>query len=241
MSGRDRLETGRRSFMRAWLVALIAFGGAESATAQPRGDAAAIAAAETLLERAGGRDAWANRRTFYTEQRSFLSSGGVAEVREWRDLETGNRRIERVSPTGRYTEWLSAEGGYEVRDGVVRALPPEELAIDRQGLRQEPYAIYRRLAKRDPALRLELRDSNALYVYDQGEQLLCWFLIDRQGGLMSWGNFWNGGINQHYYGPTADMGDANLPKWGVSTTGTYRFEYVLARMEDKAAEPPARP
>ncbi len=127
-----------------------------------------------------------------------------------------------------------------MRDGVVRTLPAEELAVELQGLRQEPYAIYRRLAKRDPALRVDLRDGNALYVYDRGEHLLCWFLLDEKGAVIRWANFWNGGINQHYYGPIVDMGDANLPKWGVSATGSFRFEYVRARLEDRPVEPPAR-
>ena len=38
----------------------------------------------------------------------------------------------------------------------------------------------------------------------------------------------------------ADMGDANLPKWGVSTTGSFRFEYVRAALDARPVEPPLR-
>lgn len=224
---------------RAFILFIIAGVLPVGATAQIRGDAEARAAAERLLEHAGGRDAWAKARTFYVEERVFLASGEVAQLRIWRDLETGNRRLERSSPAGRYAEWLSADGGYEVRDGVVSNHAPEELAIERQGLAQEPYAIYRRLAERDPELRVQLRDANALYVYDGQERLLCWFRLDGKGRNISWGNFWNGSINQHYYGPTIDFGDANLPKWGISTTGSFRFEYVVARLNGDPVEAPA--
>ena len=227
--------------MRLRAIFLFIIGGVlpVAATAQIRGDSEARAAAERLLDHAGGRDAWAKARTFYAEERVYLASGDIAQLRIWRDLKTGNRRLERSSPTGRYSEWITADGGFEVRDGMVSNYSPEELAIELQGLRQEPYAIYRLLAKQDPRLRVQLRDSNALYVYDGQERLLCWFLLDGKGRNISWGNFWNGSINQHYYGPTVDLGDANLPKWGVSTTGNFRFEYVLARLNDEPVEAPA--
>ena len=227
------------SFFRSVMAGFLLFM-SFPALAQIRGDAAAVAAAERLLEHAGGRAAWANSRTFYVEERVFLRSGEEAQLRVWRDFETGNRRLERSWPGGRYAEWLSASGGYEVRDGVATDYSPEDLAGEVQGLRQEPYAVYRRLALRDPAIRVHLRDKNSLYVYDRGEHLLCWFLLDDKGRNISWGNFWNGSINQHYNGPIVDMGDVNLPKWGVSTTGTFRFEYVRARMSNEPVTPPPR-
>lgn len=211
------------------------------ASAQIRGVPDAVAAAERLLARAGGRGAWAEARRFYVEERVFLASGGVAQVRIWRDLETGSRRLERDEEGGRFVEWLSAEGGWDARNGVVRQMDAVELATERQGLRQEPYAIYRRLARNDPALRVELRGDNGLYVFDGDERLLCWFLLDGAGAVTSWANVYDGRINQHFYGPVADMGDANLPRWGVSATGSFRFEYVRAVLDGAPVEPPPRP
>lgn len=212
---------------------------ASPAEAQIRGAAAAVAASEHMLELVGGREPWANAGTFYVEERAFLPNGEVAHLRIWRDLKSGSRRLERTVGQARFSEWLSANGGFELRDGTARRLSAEELAQELQGLRQEPYAIYRRLARRDPAIRVELRDDRSLYVYDGEGRLLCWFLLDGKGAPRSWGNFWNGSINQHYYGPLVDVGDANLPKWGVSSTGTFRFEYVRAALDDRAVEPPA--
>lgn len=206
-----------------------------------RGEAAAIAAAERLLEQAGGRAAWRNR-TMTVEERGFLRSGEVAQMRISRDFRSGARVIENVTPSRTIVEWLSPDGGWDMRDGKLTPLSAQTLAIELQGLKQEPYAIYHRLASNDPALRVELRDQNAaLYVYDRDERVLCWFQLDAKGGLSGWGNYYDGAINQHHYGPVADMGDVNLPKWGVAANGSFRFEYVSARVTDRALAEPPRP
>ena len=220
------------------LVFLAVAAPAPPVAAQTRGEAPAVAAAERLLDAVGGREAWANARTFFVEERVFTASGDVAQLRIWRDMVAGTRRLERSSAGSTYREWLSPAGGWEERDGQRRVLAAQELASERYGLMQEPYAIYRRLALNDPRLRMVLRDPRSLYVYDSDDRLLCWFLLDGKGSLVSWGNFYDGAINQHYYGPLVDVGDANLPKWGVSTTGAFRFEYVRADMQ---AEPAAEP
>ena len=207
------------------------------ANGQVRGDAAAVASAERLLAVVGGRTAWRDARTFYVEERVYLRSGEVADLRIWRDLKTGNRRLERSTPSTTFKEWLGSEEGYDSRNGRLRRMPPEEFAMERRGLRQEPYAVYRRLALRDPKLRVELRDPHTLYVFDGDEHLLCWFLLNDQGALVSWANVYNGAINQHYYGPIVPVGAARLPKWGASPTG-FRFEYVGARFLTDPVVPP---
>ncbi|MGH8242873.1 MAG: hypothetical protein ACRETY_05920 [Steroidobacteraceae bacterium] len=56
--------------------------------------------------------------------------------------------------------------------------------------------------------------------------------------LLSWANFYDGVINQHYYGPSVDLGDVNLPKFGISSTGSFRFEYVSARLSNEELATP---
>ena len=222
-----------------WLSAfLLLAGGIQPAAAQIRGEPPAVAAAEKLLAAVGGREAWAGPRTFYVEEQVFLRSGEVADLKIWRDTVRGARRLERRTPSGKFVEWLAADGGFDARNGVVRRLPPEELAIEMRGLKQEPYAIYRQIATRDPELRVELRDTNALYFFGGDGQALCWFLLNDAGAPISWANFYNGSINQHYYGPLVDVGDANLPKWGASATGL-RFEYKAAKFLTTMVSQPA--
>lgn len=73
--------------------------------AQPRGDAAAVAAAERLLEQAGGADAW-RKGTFEVAERAFLRSGETAELRIVRDFKKMTRLIERRSPSTTFKEWV---------------------------------------------------------------------------------------------------------------------------------------
>lgn len=226
--------------MRVFLILCLAIISAGGVRAEVRGEPDARAAAVRLLEAAGGAEAWRSR-TFYAEERAFLRSGEVADLRIWRDFDGEARRLENRTPTRTIVEWLSPAGGWEARDGVLSPMSPSTLAAELQGLRQEPYAIYHRLALGDPKLRVELRDGPALYVFDADERLLCWFPLDRTGAPIGWGNVYDGAINQHYYGPLVDVGDANLPRWGVSGTGAFRFEYIAARLTDEAVTAPPQP
>jgi hypothetical protein len=168
----------------------------------------------------------------------FLRSGDVASLRIVRDFESQSRLIERAAPTP-LVEWVSPREGWVRRNGELRRMSGEELAVEIQGLKQEPYSIYHRLAENDPALRVELRENDSvLYAYDADERVLCWFQLDGKGGLVGWGNFFDGSVNQHHYGPIADMGDVNLPRWGAASNGSFRFEYVSARMRNTPENPP---
>ena len=89
-------------------------------------------------------------------------------------------------------------------------------------------------------MRVELRASGLLYVYDADERMLSWFLLAPNGRLLGWGCFFDGAINQHYYGPLANMGDANLPRFGIASDGRFRFEYLSARLSDTPLTEPTR-
>lgn len=219
---------------RAWLAALsLAVAGATSPAAAEgiRGKPEAVAAAERLLEQAGGAAAWRNP-VFEARERGYLSSGKVAELTIARDLARPARRLESRTPDRTIVEWISPDGGWTARDGDKQPMDAEELAAELQGLRQEPYAIYHRLARRDPRLRVELRDGGALHFFDGDERLLCWFQLAPNGTLLGWGNVYDGAINQHWYGPVVDMGDAHLPRFGAAANGSFRFEYLGATLTE---------
>jgi hypothetical protein len=220
------------------LAFLVCFSASLSSQQGVRGEARAVAAAARLVEQVGGAAAWSNP-TFTVEERGFMRSGEVAQLRITRDLKRGARIFESVTPSRTVVEWVSPERGWVRRDGKLSLLTREELAAELQGLRQEPYAIYYRLATNDRSLRVALRDQDStLLVYDQDERLLCWFQLDGRGALLGWGNVYEGAVNQHYYGPVAPMGDANLPKWGAASNGSFRFEYISARLNDEPVVEP---
>jgi hypothetical protein len=203
-----------------------------SSAAQPRGDAAAVAAAGRVLEQAGGAEAW-RKGTFEATERVFLRSGETADLRIVRDFKKMTRQIERRSPSTTFKEWVAPGGGWSERNGTRTEMPATELAAELYGLKQEPYFIYHRLATVPSELRVELRDDGAsLFVFDKDERLLCWFRLAQNGTMRGWGNFYDGAINEHYYGPVADMGDANLPRWGAAANGGFRFEYLRAKLTD---------
>jgi hypothetical protein len=202
-----------------------------------RGEPAAVDAARQLLAQAGGAEAWRSPH-FEVRERVYLSSGAVAELRIARDLSAYSRVLESVRPGKRIVEWISSDAGWVERDGKVTPMSAAELAAERQGLRQEPYAIYHRIARDDPALRVELRDDGQVFFFDSDERLLCWFQRAPNGVLLAWGNFYDGAINQHYYGPARDFGRYRLPRFGISSSGSMRFEYTAARALDG---PPAEP
>ena len=203
-----------------------------------RGNEESVVAARMLLEDAGGAAAW-RKPIFEVAELGYLNSGETAKISVVRDLSRPARRFESVRPSTTIVEWVSPEGGWVRRNGVERLMPPEELAAELQGLRQEPYTIYHRLANDDPGLRVELRDNRTLYVFDEDERLLCWFQIAPNSVVLGWGNFYDGAINQGWYGPSADMGDANLPRFGVQSGGAFRFEYLSARLREGKLEPDA--
>jgi hypothetical protein len=223
-----------------WLIVGLLALTASALAAQPRGDAAAMRAAQRLLEDAGGREVW-SRRTFEVAERAYLRSGEVAELRIVRDFRRRARLIERRTPSQIFREWVAPEGGWVERDGVRTPMSASELATELYGARQEPYMIYHLLATSPEQLRVELRDEGAsLFVYDTDERLLSWFRLAANGSLRGWGCFFDGAINEHYYGPIADMGDAHLPRWGAAANGGFRFEYVSGRLRDHALVEPAR-
>jgi len=214
------------------VLAVASAASAAPATAEGiRGTPEAVAAAERLLEQAGGAAAW-RKPVFEVRERGYLSSGQVTELTITRDLARPARRFESRRPDRTVIEWISPDGGWIQRDDEKVSMSAEALAAELQGLRQEPYAIYHRLALRDPRLRVELRDGGALHFFDGDERPLCWFQLAPNGVLLSWGNYYDGAINQHWYGPVADMGDANLPRFGVSANGSFRFEYLGATLTE---------
>ena len=202
-----------------------------------RGTPEAVAAALQLLEQAGGAEAW-RTRTFTVTENIYPASGNKAEVRVVRDFERRARWLVAVTASGTRSEWISPEGGWTRRNGTITAMSPEALAAELQGLSQEPYAIYHRIAKDDPALRVELREGTNLFVFEGDERLLCWFQRASNGTLLGWGNFFDGAINQHYYGPVVEFGAARLPKFGATASGSYRFEYLSAGFTDAALDVP---
>lgn len=240
------VHTSPCRFVRALLPLLLLLASANSGLAHGaedgfRGEPEAVARASALLEQVGGRSRWAAARTFYAKENAYLRSGEVATVEVWRDFATATRLLRVRSPSRDIEEVTGVSAGWERRDGKTRLWSQAELADERQGLLQEPYLVYHRLAKGDRTLRVALEETNKLNVYDGAEKLLCWFVLDDKNNPMSWGNRYKGAVNQHWYGPLHPVGPIRLPKWGAASDGRWRFEYVDASFDTKALALPPQP
>jgi hypothetical protein len=211
------------------------------ANAAPQGDGAAVAQAERLLTFVGGAR-WA-ARTLVVHETGYLRSGVVAKMVISRDFAAGARVITMVRDDGQTrTEVLSNALAWETRDGATTRLTGAQLQSELQGLAQEPYAIYHRLARGGDGLRVVLAENGRkLEVHAVGGNQLCWFDLDGKGAPIGWGNIFDGRTVQHYYGPYAAMGGAAFPKWGAAFDGSFRFEYTGAQFSDATLQLPAMP
>ena len=183
--------------------------------------------ADRLLESLGGRQVWAEARSLYVRERAFPASLDTPVTAEfWRDLERPAYRSLIVGESIRRETVWSEAGGYTVRDGVRSDMPADRLRSEIADWRQEPHVMYHKLARRDETLDLRLKGDDRLEIFDrESGELLCWFVVDVSGALLRWGNYYQGEVSEHVYGPLHDFGDVRMPAWGTSTTGSWRFEY----------------
>jgi len=180
-----------------------------------------------MLEGLGGREVWASARTLYVRERAFPASLDEPITAEfWRDLEIpAYRSLIEGASIRRETRW-SEKGGWVIRNGVRSELTEDDIRTNISEWRQEPYVMYHKLAIRDSSLHLKLVDDNRLEIFDgENGKLLCWFVVDASGALLIWGNYYEGKVSEHVYGPLRDFGRVRMPAWGTSTTGSWRFEY----------------
>lgn len=213
-------------------MGLVVFGQApnteQTANAEPTAE---WQAADRLVESLGGQKVWAETKTLYVKEKAFPQSLDHSVTAEfWRDLEKPEYRSLVTGPNlRRETQW-SEDGGWVVMNGKRTEMTAGAVQADVFAWAQEPYVVYHKLAVRDPSLHLVLVGENRLEVYlGEGGRLLCWFDLDANGALLRWGNFYQGELSEHVYGPIKPVGDYHLPAWGTSVSGSWRFEYLEAR------------
>jgi hypothetical protein len=187
--------------------------------------------ADRMIASIGGREVWASARTLYVRENAYLPGirgPVVAEI--WRDLQVpAFRSILRGSGLHRELHWSDA-GGWRLRDGTRSTLTARELAEEIADWRTEPYVLYHRLARHDSTLHLVVRNGNRLEVFDgPGGEVIGWFVVDGFGALLLWGNYYQGQVSEHVYGPLQELGSFRMPRWGAATDGSWRFEYVDVR------------
>lgn len=208
----------------------------------PAADPRAARSAEILLEAVGGRSLW-SARVLVVQERAFLRSGATANIEIARDFVAGARVVKATTNDGsKRVEIVAPSSGWTIRDGVVSRLEPETLASELEGLRQEPYYIYHRLARGGAGLRMALKhEGRTLEVSDTRGKVLCWFHHDGKGAPIGWGNIFEGAKVEHFYGPYIPLGGGFFPKWGAAYDGSWRLEYLAAEFSNNPLEIPGVP
>ena len=196
-------------------------------------DADAWRMADQLLESLGGREVWARTKILYVKEKAFPESLYHPVLAEfWRNLEQpAYHSIIVGNELRRETVW-DTKGGWVNQNGTRNNISDKEIAQEVNDWAQEPYVMYHKLAIRDPLIRPVLKDD-ALQIYEaNSDRLLCWFRVDAHGRLLMWGNYYQGEVSEHVYGPTKPIGEFVMPAWGTATNGSWRFEYLEVKAVD---------
>jgi hypothetical protein len=211
-------------------AALLAL--APSSLAQSQTPTAAASVAR-LLEAMGGRAAWSDVRFVRVTaiHSPPLRAAGDYLNRISNDLTAGRVLFEARNGGFERSRAMLPKGGWRSDEGAVRALTDAEWNEDRAWWSSNIYRTLHRLAANDPALTARLAEDGALEIVEAGA-LLNAFRLGADGAPYM---FRAGNGAWTAFGPLASTGKLRYPKWGVSATGTFRYE--IAMFEALSAPP----
>ena len=211
------------------LVLVLGLAICTNAKAEMKGDAEAIALADQLVESIGGRALWSKIRSLHVfeQSRSPRGDGIVGEF--WRDLQVPRERYTLTNRDGLKIEfWWDDRGVWQLLNGEQNNDLPADLHAEVTAYWQgEIYVMYHRLAKEDPALRLDKNDDNSFTVFDEKlDRRLGTFWVNGDGDLYRWRH--DDGT-EYIYGPHRQFGEISFPDWGSQVDGSWSFYYVEVR------------
>ncbi len=217
---------------------LLLAGSAAAADAPLKGDPRAVASIERMLERLGGRAAWAGARTLQLEYRVWRTDPdeSLTEL-AWRDLRKPNQRIELTNSSQPVVWAFTPSGGWAHRRGEVVSIPPERHAEALEFWPYDFYTIIRLFAVGDPRINLEFSEPRRVVVKSSAGADWGWWEIDATGQPLKWGATSGDEVLEYVYGPVRPFGPIAFPAWGSSVDGTWRFEYASVSLSDEAIAP----
>ena len=206
------------------LLVLALAGGAHPVIAdgELKGDPAARELADKMLERLGGREAWADlRNTINGSQQNRAGEPTVVYAVITMDFERPRFRIETTAQDLHLIRVVDGENSWRLRgSGKIEGVPEELFASEMKWYGAHLYRTIHRVAARDPALSLGLGADGRLEIFANGERIL-WFKLDAKGEPYAFGA-WDdevGGLS----GPWDFIKDGiHHPRWTSSKDGTWR-------------------
>jgi hypothetical protein len=193
-----------------------------SADEELKGEPAARELADKMLERLGGREAWAGlRNTINGSQQNRAGEPTVVYAVITMDFEQPRFRIETTAQDLHLIRVIDGENSWRLRrSGNIEGVPEELYASEMKWYNAHLYRTIHRVAARDPSLSLGLGSDGRLEIFAEGERIL-WFKLDARGEPYAFGA-WDdetGGLS----GPWDFIKDGiHHPRWVSNPDGTWR-------------------
>jgi hypothetical protein len=191
----------------------------------PHADAqepSAEALADTMLDRLGGRAAWAGlRNTINGSQQNRAGEPTVVYAVITMDLEQPRFRIETTAQNLHLIRVIDTDNNWRLnRAGKIEDVPADRVADDMKWYAAHLYRTIHRVAARDPELSLGVGEDGRLEIF-AGDQRLLWLELDAKGEPYAFG-FWDDDTPS-LSGPWDFVKDGiHHPRWVSSSDGTWR-------------------
>ena len=182
----------------------------------------ADALADKMLERLGGRSAWAGlKNTINGSQQNRAGEPTVVYAVITMDFERPRFRIDTTAQDLRLIRVIDDENNWRLnRAGKIEAVPADRVAEEMKWYAAHLYRTIHRVATRDAALSLGVGADGRLEIFADDKRIM-WLKLDAQGEPYAFG-FWDddvGGLS----GPWDFVRDGiHHPRWVSSSDGTWR-------------------
>ena len=193
-----------------------------SPLAHAQDTAGADALAEKMLDRIGGRAAWAElKNTVNGSQQNRAGEPTVVHAVITMDFERPRFRIETTAQDWYLVRVIDGDNSWRLRrTGNIEDVPADLFADEMQWYGAHLYRTIHRVAARDPALSLGLGEDGRLEVFAD-DQRIMWLRLDARGEPYAFG-FYDDDVGS-LSGPWDFVRDGiNHPRWISSSDGTWR-------------------
>lgn len=201
-----------------------------------KGDEAAVALVQKMLDRLGGAEIWSESQMLYLEYSGWRSDPAEpVDERAWRSLAAPDQKVvfegARSDVTFNMTEdasWL------EFSEREPRIFTEEEHAENLDFWNYDFYTVIHNLARGDDRITLALEEPQTVRLKGPRGADWGWFEIDATGQPVRWGAPSGDEDLEYVYGPVRAYGNINFPAWGAATNGFWRFEYSVVDLSRDA-------
>lgn len=204
-----------------------------------RGDPAAIAEAEAMVETMGGREIWSQlKSTHFVHRWHFWNKDSYTEneildltsPRSWVEMKSETyHRIRAYSPENKYWNIINGEFAYTNENDFNSAME------------RAPYSLYRiarAVAAGDPFYEIkfgeeEFSGGRRLEIYGPDGNRHGYIVLNAKKEPLVWAT----SQYKYTYGPMKQFGNLRVPDWGVTAEGAVTYEMVSLVGDSQLPDP----